>query len=308
MTGPAGLSPGALARLAEELPLGLASAAARDRVAALAVHLPGGAQAGILEMRLDGRGEAVDVSLAFSNPGLPALAQALRNTPLRGVLDWAAGPGRPRSLWLEWDLPDGGTAADAAVPSLFLGRPMAEGDDRAHWQAALQHLGRGALAERLDTVLDILPKGVTLRQLGVMLSRSDPVVRLVLDTGTPDRAQGLIAALDDTLCPALGALFASPGFAAATRLDLDLLPQGIGPRLSLELACAGLAPVEVDRGLRGLAGAGLADGAAVVQLAGIAPWHGAGPGLTAGLNHLKASALGGGIEVKAYLGLVAVPG
>ena len=311
MNWPAALQPDAAADVAAALPDCLANAAARARVAALARCWPVGAAGQILELRLDGRSGAVDISQAFLPPALADLHGFAQRHPelarLSACLSWAAGAGQPRSLWLEWDLAETGAPDAAALPSLFLAPPLpAAADPAAFFGQALHLLNLGDLVPRLSEILQILPPGTSLRQLGVMLPRPERLVRLVLDTGGQAGAKAVV----ENLCPkhgtALARLFAIPGFAQAPRLDLDLTPNGIGPRLSLELPSLALSPAAMAEALGGLAAVGVIDAGAARALTRLAVWRRIDDRCTSGLSHLKASAEPGGrIEVKAYLGLVA---
>ena len=298
MIRPAALPGEAAAQLAAALPHSLASADARKRVAALAALLPDGSLGQILELRLDGRGRTVDVSQSWVPEGLGALSLAAERDPrLSGVaacLAWAASKGHPRSLWLEWDLAEG-QIPGAARPCLFLSAPAEPIPTPVSFFAeALHLLGAGATALALEQVLTRLPAGTRLRQLGVMLSRSEPVVRLVMDTRTPAAAVAAVAALCPQNGQALSRLLDLPGFAQASRLDLDLTMTGIGSRISL-------------------AARGVIAPDAATALAALVDWRSLGTAGSFGLSHLKASvttALDGkasAAEVKAYVGLIALP-
>jgi hypothetical protein len=212
-------------------------------------------------------------------------------------------------LWLEWDLAPG-QMPGASGPSLFLAPPAGPPPPDSYFTHALTLLGAGASAPALAKALGALPRSIGLRQLGVMLPRPVPVVRLVLDTGTRAAAEAVV----DTLCPqnraALSALFALPGFSSAPRLDLDLTPDGIGPRLSLELPSLTLPGPALADCLAGLVAQGVIDAGAARDLKPLTAWRRHGMAGTFGLSHLKASAEAGtakATEVKAYIGLVATP-
>lgn len=306
MIGSADLPPDALAHLAAGLPDCLANAAARNRVAALVRDWPGGTAGQILELRLDGRGDLADASLAVLPQALGALAARRWPDPrLARTLDWAAASGHPRSTWLEWDLPPGPVLPDR--PSLFLAVPQAGTWDFCRQTlTALSAVSHGPALRR---VLDALPTGARLRQIGAMLARKEGPLRLVLDTGAPQVARALLQHIKPELTPVLDRLLALPGFAQAPRLDLDLTPDGPGPRLGVELPAAPLSPAALALVLSGLAAGGIIDAAAARALADHVAWSPLAPGLTAGLNHLKAAARADdpAVEVKAYLGLVPVP-
>lgn len=312
MTRPVALRSDAAARLAAALPDCLAGNDARHRLAVLGDLWPGGATGQILELRLNGAGAVVDASQAFLPEALPDLHEVARSDPrlarVSECLSWAATAGQPRSLWLEWDLPEG-QGPGTAGPSLFLAPPTSPPADLDRFfSQALRTLGAGPLDRNLDRVLQNLPPGTALRQLGVMVARPVPIVRLVLDTRTRAGAEAVIKALCPDLRGAVSKLFALPGFSASPRLDLDLTTDGIGRRLSLELPSQAIPDAAMSDCLARLSAKGVVHPRAAHALAFCAIWRGLDPHSTCGLSHLKATIdPEGRIDLKAYIGLVAVP-
>ena len=307
--------------LAATLPACLAGADARGRVAALATLWPEGAVGHDLELRLDGQGSMLEVSQFWLPDGLAALNLAAGRDPglscVADCLDWAAGPGHPHSLWLDWHLAPGqtpGQAPGAAGPALGLAPPGTPAEPGAFFAAALALLGAGPCAPALARALSALPPETHLRQIEVMPPRAAPVVRLVLDTGPPAAARALIAFLCPRNLPALSALFALPGFADAPRLELDLTPEGPGARLSLELPALSRPGPAITGALCGLALRGVAAEDAARAMTAFVTWQRLGTASSFGISHLKASATtapDGTVtpaEIRAGIGLIALPG
>lgn len=307
MSGAAALPRSAAAVAAASLPASLASQAAKARVAALGELWPEGASCHHLELRLDGRGIEVDASAAYLPDALPALARVARTVPcLAGILpflDWAA-VARPRSLWLEWDLIDGVTVGDAG-PGVFFAPPDPDAPGTDDFiEAGLVSLGIRTSGREAVRTACARPGARQPRQVGVMVSRRDPGIRLVFDTGSPAKSGALLRSLGGGGA-AVETLAALPGFDAARRLDIDIAPDGIGPRVAIEVPGAFLEPADIALSTAGMARLGLADPEAARAVCAAALWRSLTPGVSVGLSHLKAAMEPGQAPVvKAYLGLV----
>lgn len=228
-------SPDGLARLdvalaATAFPPSLVAPTAARRLARLCGLWPEGATCHVLELRLDGRGEPVDAAQAYVAGDLPGLASWSRDQPmmrqLLAFLEWAAITG-PRAISLEWDI-------DVAVPQ----RPMCPGaffsltapaptDPTDHVIGGLTALNREELLDRVLAALRACAPEARLRQVGVLLSRPDAGIRLVLDCGSAESARVALNRLAASALPSLETLLVLPGFDTAPRLALDVLPTGI---------------------------------------------------------------------------------
>jgi hypothetical protein len=227
--------------------------------------------------------------------------------------------------WLEWDVASG----SAARPSVFV-RPD-PGDRRrpdAIVAVASALTGRGAwttLPADVARVLGALPKNAVAEQVGAMLGRAEPGVRLCIGAADPERlAEAIPAAGWPGDLAALRALLVRYApLAAWVVLALDLVDGGgVGPQVGVELAVA--PPADPGPLLARLAEDGLATAR---RAAGVAAYPGqdAEPqgadwpaGLTAtrallgdrvrsavvrGVNHVKVTQrLGAPTRAKAYLG------
>lgn len=299
------------ARAATAFPVSLVAPTAARRLARLCGLWPEGATCHVLELWLDGQGEPVDAAQAYVAGDLPGLVSWSRDQPmmrhLLTFLDWAAITG-PRAISLEWDI-------DVAVPE----RPMCPGaffsltdpaptDPTNYVIGGLTALNRDECLDRVLVTLRACAPEARLRQVGVLLSRPDAGVRLLLDCGRAEAARIAIQRLAPSAMPSLEALLALPGFDTAPRLALDVLPTGIGPRISIEFGDANTSGPQIGACIDGLASLGLVDDAAATALRERVTWSCLDHRLMTGLSHLKASVNGTDRpQIKAYQAVLMRP-
>ena len=243
------------------------------------------------------------------------------------TVDWRR---RLRNVWLEVD--SAATSSDTALeacldrPSLFLGpnRSVA-GSDRellGHLAALGRRLyGLDLDQARIDAIADTLPGEAQVFQMGVMGARAVPVVRLCvkgLDTGTIVRWLAVIGWPGDRgrLCGTLARL---KPLCAEIALNVDVLPDRVGPKLGIEtygarqtLSMDTWQPLHDELSARGLTRADKL--AALKDFPSFQRYRQAGawrrtpplgyPVLATNLHHLKVVVVGdAAIEAKAYLGI-----
>ena len=246
---------------------------------------------------------------------------------LDGV-DWRR---RLRNVWLEVDSaatsPDTTLEACLDRPSLFLGpnRSVA-GSDRELLGGHLAALGRRFYGldldqARIDAIADTLPGGAQVFQMGVMGARAVPAVRLCvkgLDPGTIVRWLAVIGWPGDR-ARLRGALARLMPLCGEIALNVDLLPDRVGPKLGIEMYSARPTPsmdtwqpLHDELGARGLT---RADKLAALQDfpsfqryrqadVCLRTPHLGYPVLVTNLHHLKLVFVGdAAVEAKAYLGI-----
>ena len=305
-----------------------------------------------LEVRLGDPAPRADLlwEVAQGNGGIPTLAGRNRHDSASGVTaalrersplwrklgrfaeEWLDSPDwlrRLGNIWLEVD--SASASSDAALaacldrPNLFWGwNPLVPGSDR-DLLAHLATLGRRLFGldlhqARIDAIVDTIPAQGTVFQMGVM-ARAIPSMRLCvkgLDTGAMVRWLAAIgwpgnrARLRDTLVrlqPRCGAI----------ALDVDILPDRVGPKLGLELYSARRTlsmdtwqPLHDELIALGLAGAdkltALANFPSYRRYRLLDAWRRTPPllypALVTNLHHLKLVVEGdAATEAKAYLGV-----
>ncbi len=296
---------------AAEFPTCLVSPSAVMRVARICELWPDGAACHVLELRLDGSGQPVDAAQAYSANALPGLAARAQGQPMmapvQGFLNWAA-VARPRAINLEWDLdPDGANAP--LCPGAFFSLPdPAPADPTDHVTGGLTALHRAGFIAPVLAALACCAPDARLRQLGVLISRPDAGVRLVLDCGSADAARSALRRLSPASLPKLETLLALPGFETAPRLDLDVLATGIGPRIGVECGGVGMTLEKIRGWTDGLVQLGLMDPAAARALDMRASWQSLDAWLMSGLSHLKATTSGiDRPQIKAYQAILMRP-
>jgi hypothetical protein len=236
-------------------------AASLARMIRLGRSLPGAATAFFgFECRLGGAPPEADflVCVGRDDGGPAALAAGLENAPPGPSPFWGrlaafcrrwTDPGEPwhdlvSNVWLEFDLAGTADNETPPVPAIFIGtKALVAGAGHAtadRISDALDALaGSGPSLSRrvaLHRVLDALPAGGSVFQLGVMLSRGDDRVRACVS--------GLAAPALDRYLTTLGlpdpdgsraAFLADVGpVCAEIRAGLDATADGIGPRVGFE--------------------------------------------------------------------------
>ncbi len=324
------ICPQTAVRFAADALLGaFATERAGAAIALLAARMPDVASGHILEAVLDDSSASVDYSmvvLAKDGPLMGLFDAAAEDPALFGQTASLVAAVRARQsdvglIWLEFD----GSANDRfSQPSFFLA-PASMGTS-ANSGAALgallaEAMGSKGSAQGLSGVLNSLPKGAFLRQVGMMVGRpgaAAPLMRIVLDgvetsailallkqanwTGDLDRAERLIR-------------FVGRHCSAGTcRVDLDVGSE-MAPSLGLEIPARQIR--ETKQAFGDLVRAGLCSVEKAEQLARTAnrktleeTGRNSGTRLDFGLNHLKL-ALGTRSEqpdrAKAYFSLVTTP-
>jgi NADPH:quinone reductase-like Zn-dependent oxidoreductase len=211
-----------------------------------------------------GRDDAAHLAraLALAPPGAEPVWQRLAAF----CRDWvAADEAGITNTWLEFDLAGSRAGDPMPVPSLFLGmrEGLEPGEDAriAATEAVLDRLSGDGRAATLRHAVAALPQGGRLFQIGVMLARPDPGLRLCasgLDASAIGRfldrlgcadPDGTRSALIESLSP----------LAAELRLGLDAQGAAVAPRLGIEIhpghdeAAAGrwqaICAMLLDRGL-----------------------------------------------------------
>jgi len=244
-----------------------------------------GAAAGRLDvaLRLDLREPAGVRLLATPGPPSDGPLGTPGWTPVRRLAErWLAADASLApmdTLWLELDLPLRGPAPTA--PGVFFGvtgtgppdaDPGAAADEDSrllahHLVSTVGLLRPGIrpepLGERLDEVLSALPPGARLFQTGVMLGRSDPRVRLCVESLSPRGVSDLLAALGAPAAhlPETETAVGLASFADDLSLDLDVgaldVEHGLGPTVGLELYSMSGSEASLDRLFERLQKAGL---------------------------------------------------
>ena len=303
-----------------------------------------------LELRLGDPARRADFlcEVTQGNGGIPTLAGRSRHDSASGVTaalrersplwrklgrfagEWLDSPEwlrRLGNIWLEVD--SASASSDAALdacldrPNLFWGwNPRVPGSDRdllAHLAALGRRLfGLDLNQARIDAIVDTIPGEGTVFQMGVM-ARATPFIRLCvkgLDTAAMGRWLAAIgwpgdrARLRDTLAllqPRCGGI----------AVDVDILPDRVGPKLGLELYSARRTlsmdpwqPLHDELIALGLARvdklAAIADFPSYRRYRQLGVWHQVPPlgypVLATNLHHLKLVVVGdAATEVKAYL-------
>lgn len=245
-------------------------------------------------------------------------------------LDSADWRRRLRNVWLEVDSattsPD--TTLDGSLdrPSLFLGPNRSVAGSDRELLGRLAALGRRLYGldldqARIDAIADTLPGEARVFQMGVMGARAVPAVRLCvmgLETGAMVRWLVLIGWPGDRagLCGALARLKPLCGDIA---LNVDVLPDRVGPKLGIEMYSARRTlsmdpwqPLHDELSARGLARAdklaALADFPSFQRYRQVGVWLRTPPlgypVLATNLHHLKLVVVGdAAIEAKVYLGV-----
>ena len=242
-------------------------------------------------------------------------------------VDWRR---RLRNVWLEVD--SATTSSDTALeacldrPSLFLGpNRSVTGSDRellGHLAAlGRRFYGLGLDQARIDAIADTIPGEALVFQMGVMGARTVPAVRLCVkgpDTGTIVRWLAVIGWPGDRahLCDTLSRLKPLCGEIA---LDVDILPDRVGPKLGIEMYSAQRTlsmdtwqPLHDELGARGLTRADKL--AALKDFPSFQRYRQADvclrtphlgyPVLVTNLHHLKLVVVGdAAIDAKVYLGI-----
>lgn len=263
-----------LGPLAPHVPAALIAPAGFSRITEVAGLLPGGLAGETFgfECKLDeapSRGDFLLCVTAASN-GRESLAQldpavgwqeALAAHPVwRRVQDFATSWADPASplhrrvdnVWLEFDVAP--EALEVPAPSLFFA-PLDKGaaESLAVTTLALERLSGGPrspeLSRPLAACFEALPQGARVFQVGAMLARSTPAVRLCIDGLTPVRLaeylhrvgwEGSLEAWEH----ATGEL---SGLVDEVCLAIDV-GQSVGPKLGLELYFArGVQPAQEPR-------------------------------------------------------------
>jgi hypothetical protein len=292
-------------------PACLVAPPAARRVARICQLWPEGAFCHVLELRLDGQGEPVDASQAYVASDLPWLATRSRDQPvmrqLHTFLDWAS-VSRPRAISLEWDLDTSDSDQPNCPGAFFSTKGPATVDSTEYLIGGLTALNRDELVEPVLAALRACAPEARLRQVGVLLSRPDAGVRLVLDCGSAEAARIAMHRLVPSALPSLEVLLALPGFEAAPRLALDVLTSGIGPRISIEFGDARTTGPQIAACIDGLIRLGLVDTAAARALRERVDWSSVDHRLMTGLSHLKASVDGTDRpRIKAYQAVLVRP-
>ncbi len=243
-----------------------------DWICALCDRFPPGSGL-ILERRLDDDAATVDLSLRFdmveiragkasSGPAHTA-GERLRQMVTGG--EWPDGG----LAWLEFDH----AAGPAGTPSVFVSLADPGGRTEAIVRAAeilgARPLG-AAVARRLRQVLRTLPASPTPLQIGLMLGRPNPALRICAAM----RRDEIPSALDGLglahRWPAIADCLAQPGLADAAPLRLDLdVREDLGPVLGVEIAPDSAAGW--SRHLHALAALGLCRSS---EIAGLEAWPG----------------------------------
>ncbi|MCC6808853.1 MAG: hypothetical protein IT381_15610 [Deltaproteobacteria bacterium] len=224
-----------------------------------------------------------------------ALFDAWQRAPLQGAI---------RNIWLELDT----SAAPAAAPSVFI-RPVAHGIG-AGARAAFGHLvesTRSILSARARTnalprILDALPPGAIVPQVGFMLARETTAFRLCAQLPGPEIPAALArlgwSGSPAALAEVLSELLPHAGTTVLLSLDVD---GSVGDRVGVELygqegkmeAAAFIALFDrlVARGL-----------CRDDERAAILAWHGRSDEVRRGINHVKiVFEPRGAVAAKAYL-------
>jgi hypothetical protein len=235
------------------------------------------------------------------------------------------------NIWLEADTAtaETGAALEAQLhrPCLFWGADPNVADSSKELLSALPGLARDTFGLELDAAriagpIRALPPDADIFQTGVMGGRSGTVVRLcVRNIVAPDAARWLAAIGWPGHVPAVADLLGDfAPLLASVALDVDVTPDGIGPKLGLEfyrpfetvdpgqwqpvfekLAAFGLALPDKLAGLSGFAGRQRFDqrDAILGRSARIGF-----PVIARNIHHLKLVVIGAvPVEAKAYLGI-----
>ena len=224
-----------------------------------------------LEVRLGDPAPRADLlwEVARANGGLPILAGRDPREPAAGIADtlrgrslfwealgrfageWLDSPdwrGRLGNIWLEVDTasaaPPSGTTLQACLdqPSLFWGsnRQVAGSDrDLLAYLAKLGHRFYGLELDhtRLAAMAETIPGKGKVFQMGVMGARASPAVRLCvkdLDAGAQERWLAAIGWPGDRACLRDTLTRLAP-LCGEIALNVDILPDRVGPKLGLEL-------------------------------------------------------------------------
>ena len=223
-----------------------------------------------LEIRLGDPGARADFlwEVAQGNGGIPTLAGRNIHDPaadLTGALrerspfwqelgrfagEWLDSPDwlrRMGNIWLEVDAVASDAKLDALLdrPNLFWGwNPLEAGSDR-DLLAHLAMLGRRFYGLELDqsrisAAADAIPGEAIVFQMGVMGARPDPAARLCvknLDTGTTDHWLSAIGWPGDR-ARLRGTLDRLTPLSGTIALNVDILPDRVGPKLGIEIYSA----------------------------------------------------------------------
>ncbi len=252
------------------------------------------------------------------------------------ALDWRDGSRwQPMlgNVWLEVDSASAeGRVLDSCLdkPCMFWGPyRQTKGTDRA-LLAALPELGHRFFGLDIDSshlarFADALPQGATVFQMGVMGARDVVVTRLCLTGLECDTAIAWLGQIgwpgDLGVVEAVWRTYADP--LGEPALNIDLMPDGVGPKLGIELYAkenafstqpwdaafcqlqsAGLARTEKIDALRDLP---------FIEHYALPTWSADGPqviypALSCNVHHLKLVIVGAElIEAKAYVGVLRPP-
>ena len=187
--------------------------------------------------------------------GGPAEVAALhRDSPVwralgRFARDWLSAPAEQSAVGNIWFEADAASAADDASaramlarPCLFWGATSARpGSDRellaALPQLATDVFGLELPPDRLDAAAAALPRGAEIFQMGVMGGRQGTLTRLCVRNLSIPESCGWLRAIGwpGDIAAAAGRLEEWAILANRIALNVDLLPDGIGPRLGVEV-------------------------------------------------------------------------
>jgi len=233
------------------------------------------------------------------------------------------------NIWVEADIASAGSdaALDASLdrPNLFWGARRTEGTDRdllAHLAGlGFRFYGLEADRARIAVIAATLPEEASIFQMGVMGARETPVVRLCLnDMGTETGLRWLAGiGWSGNVARLRGVLDRITPLCGEIALNIDILSDGVGPKLGLELYSAEKVfsidpwlPLFDELSARGLARAdklkALADFPSFRRFRQIGAWNREPPVgyplIATNLHHLKlVLAADATVETKAYLGV-----
>lgn len=190
--------------------------------------------------------------LAGQMPGIPA--QWTENEPVWQQLrefgkNWSSPASllfrKVQDIWLEFDV--AGSPEPVPIPSLFFGSKIIHSGFPTKYHSwisrdAVQHLTGRPLSDTLNQTLlrciDTLPRDALLFQMGAMLSREPAFVRICISRlGLNDVLPYLEAiGWDGDKAPLTNLLNELTPYLDTITVDLDLLENGIGPKIGLECA------------------------------------------------------------------------
>lgn len=302
-----------------------------------------------LELRLGERAARADIlwEIAQGNGSISALAGDQVPSPVLNrsafwddlssfALDWRDGSRwKPilGNVWLEVDSASAdGPELEGCLnkPCMFWGpNRQSKGTDRT-LLAALSELGRRFFQLDIDNChlmkfADALPDTATVFQMGVMGARDVVVTRLCLTGLTCSAAVAWLEQIgwpgDLATVETVWQTYADP--LGEPALNIDLMPDGVGPKLGIELYAKenAFSTQPWDTALYQLESAGLARPEKISALRGLPfiekyalpTWSPDGPqviypALSCNLHHLKLVIVGSVVtEAKAYVGVLRPP-